>query len=1311
MNKSTCRWVGTILSVLFTFTITSHATNVNYYFKQISIEQGLSQGTVNCMQLDHSGVLWIGTNSGLNTFDKNELKTYLHNTNNRNSLPGNSILFLMEDMQNTLWIGTNNGLAVYNPSSNDFHRMLPAKEVVFGCLMLQDGVLFAAEGAFYRYDYTSRTLQKIPFKDNSLRFTHMSIIDEERILLTGSNAGVYLCHIPTMELRQTSSSSRSITTSCTDAKGNYYLSSYKDGIRGFSSNGRELFHLTTMNSALASDIILCMIFHQGKLWVGTDGGGISIIQPEYPQNIVTLQHNAGNRETLPNNSIKTLYVDKRQNLWAGTVRAGMFGIREVPIRTYKDTHLLSTEGISEKVVNCLYEDEEGMLWIGTDGGGINRYEVSNDRFVHYPQTFGNKIVSICSYSPHELLVSDYERGLRIFDKRTVQFRPFTILTPEVNARECFSGYAVFMDFLPPEELFIESVNTYLYNTRTHTFRQVTTEESPSHLCALRMIYADSLRIYFKGDNRLFEANRQTLVLKTIFKANENEYINSACYDGKHTFWIGTDYGLSYYDLEKKERFHIETPLFNGVSMLFLDKQQQIWVSAQNLLFSYYIPESRFTIWGESDGFTANELLSTPIASRHAPVYYMGGVSGFIKMNRNISGKDYHEPFIKLTRVTIDGTNVPNTPASIKLPHDYRSLAIRVTSEETDIFRNVLFRYTIESLNQPPIETYRYNLSLPALPPGNYTLKVSCNTKSGNWTPATSLLTIHVAAPWYRRPWVIMLAILLVILTIFTVNLYLIRKKENKLKWAMKEHEQQTYEEKIQFLINISHELRTPLTLIYAPLKRLLDQYTSPMADNEKEAKQYNILSGIYKQAKQMKNIINMVLDLNKMGQTQLSITKVPIALNEWIREVAEDFQQEFAFHRIKLEYRLDATIGNIPFEKNKCEIVLSNLLMNALKFSHSESTVTVSSDRQDNDYVRVSVSDEGIGLKGVNPRQLFNRFYQGKHSEPGTGIGLSYAQSLIELHDGHIGAFDNPEAGATFYYELPVTATQPTTETSLELPQNLMAPAVQITLSQPDECFDTHPYSILIVEDKAELNVFLKEELKELFSKVYTAPDGEKALTIIHKHTPDLIVSDIMMPCMDGFELCRRVKEDLSVSHIPLILLTARTDDSSTALGYKLGADAYLSKPFEVATLLSVIRNQLSMRQRIRKFFSKGLMDDTLIDALTTTCADESFMKQLNEIITANLNNPEMDVNFLMQQMNTSRTPLYNKVKALTGIGVNDYINNLRLQKAKELLQCTEMTITEISDTVGFTYQRYFSTLFKQTTGLSPTEYRRQKKT
>lgn len=1293
MSKSFYRYCGLFVSIFFITFHTLQAENVNYYFKQLSIEQGLSQGTVNCLQLDHSGVIWIGTNSGLNTFDKNEFKTYLHEAGNPHSLPGNSILFIIEDEGNMLWISTNNGLVTYNPNSNNFLQRLPTKEAVHSYLLLNDGILFSTAGAFYRYSYADQSMKKQPLKQSSLYFTHMHALNKDRVLLTAYNSGIHFYHTSTGEITQASSSPQKIMASCTDKQGRYYLSSYKDGVHGFSADGKELFHLTTANSTLAGDIVLCMIFHQGKLWIGTDGGGISIITPEQPRNIITLQHKPGNRETLPNNSIKTLYADKRQNLWAGTVRDGMFGIREVPIRTYKDVHLLSTEGISEKVVNCLYEDEEGVLWIGTDGGGINRYHIEEDRFTHYPQTFGNKIVSINSYSPDELLISDYEGGLRIFDKRTARFRPFTILNPEINARQCFSGYAVFIDRLSPEEIFIESADTYLYNTRTHVFRPVKTKEDPSLLYALRMIYADSLHIYFKAGNRIFEADRKELVLRTLFKTNPNEYINSACYDGKNTFWIGTDYGLSRYDLTKKQRYPIETRLFNGVSMLFPDEQQRLWISAQNLLFSYHIAENRFAIWGESDGFTANELLSTPIASHHAPVYYMGGVSGFIKVNKNISTKDYHEPNIKLTGVTIDGTNMPEIPAHIKLPHDYRSLVIRVTSEETDIFRNVLFRYTISGLDQPAIETYRYNLTLPMLPPGEYTLQVSCNTKSGNWTAPTPLVTIHITAPWYQRPWVILLEIMFVVLALAAFNLYLIRKKESKLKWAMKEHEQQTYEEKIKFLINISHELRTPLTLIYAPLKRLLDQHVLYS----------DTLNGIYKQTKQMKNIINMVLDLNKMGQTQLSITKSPYHLNEWIREVSEDFRSEFAAHQMTLTYQLDDAVGIIPFEKSKCEIVLSNLLMNALKFSHPGTTVTVSSHLE-GDYVRVSVSDQGIGLQNTDPAQLFTRFYQGKHSEQGTGIGLSYAKNLIELHQGNIGAFNNPGAGATFYYELPIEAT-------LQLSAENEPPLPTLkTTDKEDEPFDTHAYSILIVEDKAELRNFLKEELRPLFAKVYTAPDGEKALAMVHEHTPDLIVSDVMMPCMDGFELCRQVKEDLSISHTPLILLTARTDDNSTALGYKLGADAYLSKPFEVATLLSVIRNQLGMRERIRRFFSKGLTDNALINALTTTNADETFIKQLNEVVIANLDNPELDVNYLVQQMNMSRTPLYNKIKALTGIGVNDYINNLRILKAKELLEQTEMTITEISDATGFTYQRYFSTLFKQTTGFSPTEYRKEKR-
>lgn len=1301
MEKTLRHFQSLTLLLLFLAAPLLSADNVNYYFKQISIEQGLSQGTVNCLQLDHSGVIWIGTNSGLNTFDKNEFKTYLHESNTPYSLPGNTILFVVEDAQNKLWISTNNGLVTYNPRLNNFKQMLPQVDTVYGYLLLEDGILFSVAGAFYRYSYADQTLKKELLADKYLSFVQMHAMGKDKALLTSQNAGVYAYRPTTGQLSRLSST-KGIMTSCADSKGRYYTSSYKDGVRGFSAEGKELFHLTTDNSDLAGDIVLCMIFHQGKLWVGTDGGGISIIQPETPHHIVTLQHKPGNDGTLPNNSIKTLYADKRGNLWAGTVRDGMFGIRQVPIHTYKDVHLLNTEGISEKVVNCLFEDADGTLWIGTDGGGVNRYDASENRFTHYPQTFGHKIVSIGSYSTHELLVSDYEGGLRIFNKLTLQFRPFTILSPSINARECFSGYAVFLDHLSSEEIFIESLHTYLYNTRTKAFREVTTSEDPSQLEALRLIYADSTHLYFKGGNRVLEADREKLVLKTLFKTNENEYINSACYDGKGIFWIGTDYGLSSYDVRKKRRTPVRTGLFSGVSMLFLDEQQRLWVSAHNVLFSYHIAENRFALWGESDGFTANELLSTPITSNHYPVYYMGGVSGFTKVNKNISINDYYEPTVKLTGLTVDGTNREEVPARIELPYDYRSLSVRVTSEETDMFRNVLFRYTIQGLSQEPIETYRYNFTLPQLTPGDYTVLVSCNTKSGNWTTPVSLLAIHVDTPWYRHPLVVLLAVILLLLTLLGVNFYLIRRKETELKWAMKEHEQQVYEEKIKFLINISHELRTPLTLIYAPLKRLLEQFPLSSESSAEEDRRHHILNGIYKQTKQMKDIINMVLDLNKMGQTELTIAKTIQPLNLWVREVTEDFREEFAARGIALTYQWDEAVGQVCFEKAKCEIVLSNLLMNALKFSKPATTVTVSSQQKEG-YVRVSVSDQGIGLNHTDSEQLFSRFYQGKHSQQGTGIGLSYAKKLIDLHGGCIGAYNNPEAGATFYYELPLeTENTPSVWTEPE-----QADCVRTDL-KPGAAVDTQPYSLLIVEDKEELRNFLKDELKPLFAKIYTASDGQKGLALVRELTPDLIVSDIMMPCMDGFELCKCVKEDLSVSHIPVILLTARTDENSTALGYKLGADAYLAKPFELDTLLAVICNQLGMRQRIRQFFGRGLTDESMINALTTTNADETFVKQMNEVITSNLDNPELDVNFLVQQMNMSRTPFYNKVKALTGIGVNDYINTLRIQRAKELLAGTERSITEIADSVGFTYQRYFSTLFKQMVGISPTDYRKQ---
>jgi len=359
------------------------------------------------------------------------------------------------------------------------------------------------------------------------------------------------------------------------------------------------------------------------------------------------------------------------------------------------------------------------------------------------------------------------------------------------------------------------------------------------------------------------------------------------------------------------------------------------------------------------------------------------------------------------------------------------------------------------------------------------------------------------------------------------------------------------------------------------------------------------------------------------------------------------------------------------------------------------------------DAVRITVKDQGIGLNNVDIRKLFTPFYQGDHDQQGSGIGLSYAKALVEIHGGKIGAFDNEDRGASFYFELPVnTVLEETSDTAIQLYDN--GNCISIPEENVITQISTENYTVLIVEDKLELRLFLKNELWG-FKAVYTAEDGINALEVIRNKRPDIIVSDIMMPGMDGFELCKRIKQNIDTSHIPVILLTARTDSESTQTGYNQGADAYIGKPFELDLLVSVIRNQLKNREIIKqKYMNLGYVAE--LRSSHQNNIDDEFLIKLSKVINENLNNSELNIDFLTDKMAMSRTSLYNKIKALTGIGANDYINRIRIEKAVQLLTDTQLSITEISEEVGFTYQRYFSTAFKQIKGVTPTQFRSDQK-
>ena len=1294
-----------LIWILF-FVLSTKAEQQDYYFRQISLEQGLSQSRVQCIYRDHQGVIWIGTKWGLNSYDQSELKSYFHDREQPNSLPDNFIRFITEDRLGDLYVSTNKGIAIYNKAENQFQPLKYNGKPfnAWSYLQIGDNFLFGGEETLYQYNLTDKSITTI-FPDidgDKLKCINRIFQWSPDVLITSSKKdGLWMYDLIKKKMyRCPFVKEREINTIFVDSQNRLWVSFYGKGIACYSKEGKRLFSLSTKNSGLNNDIIFDFLEKDNQLWIATDGGGINILDFQ-TMKFSHLKHISDDEQSLPNNSIYRLYKDQMDNIWIGSIHGGLFAIKKVFIKTYKDVPLNNPNGVSERTVVSIFEDKDTLLWIGTDGGGINSFDQKTNTFHHYPTTYGEKVTSITNFSENELLLSCFNKGVFTFNKRTAQMQPFPIINDSISKREFSSGDLVNL-YATKDNIYILGAKVYIYNKHT---RQTSILYAPQidiqRQIAMQAIYSDDTHLYLMGTNNLFKLNFKTNELSSLVNMKEGDDFTSACRDDKGNFWIGSNFGLLFYNKQTGKTEKIHTNLFNSVSSLAYDKKGKVWIGAQNMFFAYIINEKRFVILDESDGVPSNELIFTPIPALRTPNLYMGGTMGLVRINTDIIFESNSSPILKLLEVKLNGKSTLKQVNNncISIPWNHSSFNIKVIADEKNSFRKHLFRYVITGKDKMVIESYLQTLELGTLASGEYTISVSCDTSNGEWSQPIEILTIIVSPPWWKSTWFIILCIFFAFLVAGMVFFSLIRKKENRLKREMREHEKKIYEEKIRFLINISHELRTPLTLIYASLKRILN----------KEVKQDELpeyLQGAFKQANQMKDIINIVLDTRKMevGQEVLHISSHP--LHKWIQEVAETFQTASKAKEIEITYDFDDSIQSIAYDDTKCKVVLSNLIMNALKYSPNQTRIVIKTIRT-NESIQVHVQDQGIGLDNVDIKKLFTRFYQGKHNEGGSGIGLSYAKMLIDLHGGRMGAFNNKDRGATFFYEIPANLQ----EQEVSCPQHSY---LNELLSSPEEeekiesgAFSLQGYSLLIVEDKQDLREFLKNALKDKFKKIYQAENGLVALEVIKQQQPDIIVSDVMMPQMNGYQLCKEIKENLNISHIPVILLTARADSESQMLGYKLGADAYLPKPFEMEMLLSVIQNQMRNREYIKSRY-RGNQFILSPQEATFSNADEQFMIKLNEMIDQNLSQPDLDVKFLTAQMAMSRTSLYNKIKELTGMGANDYINRRRIDKAIILLIQSDMSITEISEQVGFTYQRYFSTLFKEMKGMTPSQFRAQ---
>lgn len=1281
----------------------------NFLFKQLGVAEGFP-AYINTVCAEESGFIWIGTKDGLSKFDGYRLKKYTHQENDLRSLPDNEIIKIVEDSLHNIWILTNKGIARYISQTDNFD--IPKNEegeniVANSVRKTSGGVIFGMENQIYHYSYkTSKLENLLKFKrDENYLINDLWQWDDSTILCLNVWQDLLLLDLNNKKIKPSPFDQlKNISRVLLDSEGHVWCASYNEGITCFDRQGNELASYNTSNSSLSNDLILSMVEHNGEIWIGTDGGGINVLNPK-TKNIITLEHRSGDINSLPTNAIQSLDIDNN-DIWAGTIRGGLINIRKSFIRSYSDVTLNTSRGLSDKTVLAFYQDStSNFIWIGTDGGGINRFDPNNQAFKHYPQTWKEKVTSICGYTKDELLVTIFSKGIFIFNKHTGTLRIADQKNNEIQQLTRYGRRTVNLYQNEPNSALLMSSSIYEYNFKSKNIEKLT-DSSFEPNGVILAIGDDDSYTYLYDRHQIYTLNRKNKQLQTIY-ADKKHQITCMSRDKDGIFWIGMKDMIYRYDPKTKERKIITNDLLKDIRSLICDRNNQVWIGTNEILLVLKKETGKLMIFGESDGVMPNEYLDKSILESKIKDIYMGGVNGMIHIHNTLPSYTSNSPQMVLTEVLSNGSNVMpmvNTEKQeIELDSNSKTVTLKVMAKDDDIFRKRIYKFKITGQEELILENYLPEITLHSLSSGTYSISASCSTKEGEWSTANHILKFTILKPWFQTWWFIMLCVVIIVgLFVFAGFMYLNHKK-NQLTFAMQKHTQQMYEEKVRFLININHELRTPLTLIYAPLNLILNSISS-------SEKIYDPLRNAFKQAKRMKKLLNMTLNLRKMEVGDNKLNMQNHNLNAWIKDIANDYVYEEKEHQITINYDLSSSITDLSFDNEKSIIILTNLLDNAFKYSPPGGILTLRTELvRDNRFVRISVIDQGNGLPEGDVEKLFTRFHQGPNNKGGIGVGLSYAKILVEQQEGVIGAYNNEDRGATFFYELPLE--QRVGEVISQQKEYIN----EVILTNDDliekqtslvDLIDTNKYSLLFVDDNKDLQTFIQHSLQEHFSRLYIASNGQEALDIALREIPDIIISDVMMPIMNGYELCIKIKENQNINHIQVILLTARTDKQSHMDGYITGADAYLEKPVEVEMLLTTIRNRLFLREQVKIRYTNYSIP--IADDIHLTSSDDTFMFKLNKIINENMENKELNIKFISQEIGMSRASLYNKLKSLTDMGANEYINRIRMEKAIVLLTQTDLSISDIAHQTGFSSPKYFSTVFKLYTEKTPTQYKEE---
>lgn len=1319
--------------------------------KLFTVDGGLSSTLINKIFQDRNGMIWIATEDGLNRYDGVKFIAYKHNPEDQRSLCHNYVRTLTEDSQGHLLVGTHTGIQVYDPARDDFSPQAKWKNGetfnsnIIDILERKNGEIWVTGNQLCSLTITGDELivDSLDFPI-SVHATDYLIEDTDQNVWVSKGENEIYRFAPDYRVKRYLTQEKGITIAalCRDQNDNIYAGTVGKGLLKYDKNSDSFVSISYEGEQNLPIKTFCSV-SPDELYIGTDGRGVKFFDNK-EQKITDYLFD--NIYFNPNTSkVHSILKDNANNLWLAIYQKGVIMIpSQANSFKYIGCKSINNDIIGSSCITSFCRDHTGLLWIGTDNDGL--YGITEDitQKVHYSPTSDENsipgtILSLYEDSEHDLWFGSFSKGMGRLDRKTGRCTYLKGLSDE-NGKLVQRVYGFAED--RNKRLWIATMGSglFCYNIKT---RQL---DYPAGVNEKVSKWINSL--FYSSDNKLYAGTYDGVTCIDL----DSDQLSSHTLLGHHivfsmyededkSIWIGTSDGLFCWNPEKKElaNYTMKDGLpCNTVYGIQGDGQGDLWISTNAGITQLHKKSGQFINYYVSDGLQGNEFTKNASLKDTDGTLWFGGMNGVTYFNPqeitnpvqkwNIRITDFylHNHPIKKGMLS-DGYEIIDRPVfeaeEFHLSYKDNSFSIEFSTLELNSPERIVYHYAMNDDKWASLPAGTNRVSFSNLTPGTYHFRV----KAVDYMTESNVksITIYISPAWWDTKWAWLCYFLVAAGCLLYIALQMHHRYRIRQEMMKHMHAEQINEAKLQFFINISHEIRTPMSLIISPLQKLINSDS----DSQRQ-KTYHI---IYRNAERILRLINQLMDIRKIDKGQMVLTFRRTDIIPFISDLCDTFAQPAEKKKIALSFHHpESDTQELWIDPANFDKIILNLLSNAFKFTPEGGKVDISLCTKEDmsvsgalrHYVEIIIADSGIGIPVQEAERIFDRFYQIQNcmssTNTGTGIGLHLTRSLVELHHGTIHVENNPEnrPGCRFIVRLPIGCGhlrpeeigESETEGAM-FPHNYStATVLPSSISASEEGMTPKArtsYRVLIVEDDDEIRHYI---CKELSTDFHTAEskDGKEALSTMFKFMPHLVISDVMMPLMDGFTLCRKVKQNVNLNHIPVVLLTARTREEDNLKGLEYGADAYITKPFNIEILKKTAFNLIHGRERVHATQQGQQIQEEMVDKIKCESPDEKLIERIMKVVNKNIGNPDFSVEMLAKEVGISRGHLHRKLKELINQIPRDFIRNTRLKQAASLLAEKHYSINEIAELTGFANPNNFSTAFKELYGVSPTTYMKE---